>query len=183
MRVFKMAAGVILILSGIFCFANPGATFQSIAFLMGCAMLLSGASGILAYIWISKKMEASSLLLVEGILSVILGILVLTNQLLADAAIPVFFGMWVMFSGISRVVEGYTHRQSGMMTWCWLLSLGTLGILIGLYAFFNTVLFTFSAVMLVGILFVMQGVNVLFVGINLSFHNRIHKARKARLSE
>ena len=32
MRVFKITAGVILIITGIFCFANPGATFLSIAF-------------------------------------------------------------------------------------------------------------------------------------------------------
>jgi len=179
-RVFKMAAGVILILSGIFCFANPGATFLSIAFLLGCAMFLSGASGILAYIWISRKMEASSLLLVEGILGVILGSLVLSNQLLADAAFPVFFGMWVMFSGTVRVVEGFVQRKSDIATWIWLISLGTLGILVGLYAFFNSVLFAFSAVMLVGILFVMQGINVLLVGIHLSFHHHAHKLNKSK---
>lgn len=178
MRVFKILSGVILILSGVFCFANPGATFQSIAFLLGCAMLLSGISGMLAYIWISRKKEAPSLLLVEGMMNVILGILVLSNQLLADAAIPVFFGTWVLFSGIMCVVEGITHRKTGRTVWYWLVSLGALSILIGIYAFFNTVLFTFSPVMLVGILFMMQGINVLLVGINLSFQ-RIHKSRKA----
>lgn len=177
MRVFKIAAGVILILSGVFCFANPGATFLSIAFLLGCAMLLSGMSGILAYVWISRTRETSSLLLVEGLLSVILGILVVSNQLLADAAIPVFFGMWVMFSGIMSVVEAYTHRKLEKSIWVWLLTLGLLGILVGLYAFFNTVIFTFSTVMLVGIMFVMQGVYVLLIGINLSFRHHQHKRR------
>lgn len=177
MRVFKILSGVILILSGVFCFANPGETFQSMAFLLGCAMLLSGISGTLAYIWISRKKEAPSLLLVEGVLGVILGFLVLSNQLQADAAIPVFFGMWIMVTGILCAVEGVTHRDSGGKVWYWLLALGSLGILIGLYAFFNTVLFAFSAVMVVGLLFVMQGVNVLMVGINLSLHkahNRKH---------
>jgi membrane protein HdeD len=173
-RVFTIAAGVILILTGVFCFANPGATFLSIAFLLGCAMLLSGISEASAYIWISRKKEISNLLLVEGLLSVILGILVLSNQLLADAAIPVFFGMWVMFSGVIRIVEAYSHRKSGRMELIWLLSLGLLGIAGGLYAFFNTVLFTFSPIMLVGILFVVQGINVLLVGVNLTFHRRGH---------
>ena len=141
-------------------------------------MLLSGVSGILAYIWISKKREASNLLLVEGSLSIILGILVLANQLLADAAIPVFFGMWVMFSGIMRMVDGFSHRKSGRIVWYWLVSLGIMGTLVGLYAFFNTVLFTFSPVMLVGILFVMQGINVLMVGVTLSFHPHRHKKQK-----
>ena len=172
MRVFKILSGVILILSGVFCFANPGATFQSIAFLLGCAMLLSGISGILAYLWISKRKEAPNLLLIEGILGVILGLLVLANQLLADAVIPVFFGMWIMVTGILCAVEGFAHRRAGGMVWCWLLALGSLGVLMGVYAFFNTVVFALSAVMLTGLLFVTQGVNVLMVGVNLSFHKK-----------
>lgn len=175
MRVFKIAAGVILILTGIFCFANPGATFLSIAFLLGCAMLLSGISGTLAYIWISRKRKISNSLMIEGLMSVILGFLVLSNQLLADAAIPVFFGLWVMFTGIIRVVEAYTNRKSGIMSLIWLLAMGALGIAAGLYAFYNTVLFSFSAIVLVGILFIVQGFNVLLIGINLSFHHRRKK--------
>lgn len=178
MRVFKIAAGVILILSGIFCFANPGETFISIAFLLGCATLLSGLSGTFAYIWISRKREISNSLMIEGLLSIILGILVLSNQLLADAAIPVFFGMWVLFSGIIRVVEAFARRKSGRAELIWILLLGLIGVAAGLYAFFNTVLFAFSVVMLVGILFVVQGVNVLLFGINLSFltHRKEHHA-------
>lgn len=177
-RIFKIAAGVILILSGVFCFANPGETFLSIAFLLGCAILLSGLSGTFAYIWISRKREISNSLMIEGMLSIILGILVLSNQLLADAAIPVFFGMWVLFSGIIRVVVAFERRKSGRAELLWVLILGLIGVAAGLYAFFNTVLFAFSVVMLVGILFVVQGVNVLLFGINLSFlsHRKEHHA-------
>ena len=180
MRLFKIAAGVILILTGVFCFANPGATFLSIAFILGCAMLLSGISGTFAYIWISRKREITSSLMIEGVLSIILGLLVLSNQLLADAAIPVFFGMWVMFSGIVRVVEAYVHRKSGRVELIWFLSLGLISVAAGLYSFYNTVLFAFSPILLVGILYVVQGFNVLLVGINLSFHRKEHHSREHR---
>lgn len=167
-RVFKIAAGAILILTGVFCFANPGATFLSVAFLLGSAMLLSGISGTVAYICISRKREISNSLLIEGLISIILGILVLSNQLLADAAIPVFFGMWVMVTGIIRIAEAYDHRNSGKMQLISLLTLGILGFAAGLYAFFNTVLFGFSIILLVGVLFVIQGASVMLVGVRLS---------------
>lgn len=172
MRVFKITAGIILILTGVFCFANQGETFLSIAFLLGCSMLLSGISGTWAYLWISRKRQISNSLMIEGMMSMILGILVLANQLLADSAIPVFFGLWVMFTGIIRIAEAYANRKSGMMQMIWFLSLGILGIAAGLYAFFNTVLFAFSAIMLTGILFVVQGSSVLLVGVNLNFQHR-----------
>lgn len=172
MRVLKIAAGVILILTGVFCFATPGAMFASVAFLLGCAMLLSGIIGILAYIWMGKNKETSIILMAEGLTSVILGVLVLANQLQADAAIPVFFGLWVMFSGVIRAAEAYTHRDSGRMTLIWLSVLGVLGIAAGLYAFFNTVVFALPVVVLTGIMFIVQGVNVLLVGVNFSFHHK-----------
>lgn len=178
MRVFKIAAGVILILTGVFCFANPGATFLSIAFVLGCAMLLSGISGTLAYIWISRKMEITSSLMIEGVLSIILGLLVLSNLIQADAAIPVFFGMWVMFFGVVRVVEAFAHRKSGRAELIWFLCLGLVGVAAGLYSFYNTVLFAFSPILLVGILYVVQGFNVLLVGINLSFNRKEHHSRE-----
>lgn len=170
MRVFKIAAGVILIITGIFCFATPGATFVSVAFILGCAMLLSGISGVTAYLSINRKRDVPYLLLAEGLTSSLLGILVLTNQIVADAAIPVFFGLWVLFSGVLRIADGLTRIKYGLQVWCWLVVLGGIGTIIGLYSFFNTVLFSFSPVMLTGILFVMQGVHVLTAGVSLNFH-------------
>jgi uncharacterized membrane protein HdeD (DUF308 family) len=72
-------------------------------------------------------------------------------------------------------VEAYVHRKSGRAELIWFLSLGLVGVAAGLYSFFNTVLFAFSPIMLVGILYVVQGFNVLLVGINLTFHHRHRK--------
>lgn len=169
MKVLKILAGILLIGTGMFCFAHPGELFPSIAFPLGCAMLVSGIFSAFVAFWYSMKGEISNYIFAEGLLAVILGGLVLSNQLLADAVIPVFFGMWVMFSGILRATEAYERRNTGWATLSWLLSLSVLGVAAGLYAFFNTVLFAFSPVMMAGILFTVQGINVLLVGANLYF--------------
>lgn len=168
MRLFKIIAGVILILTGVLCFANPGATFLSMAFILGCSMLISGASGIFAYIKINGKKQLNNLILVEGLLTVILGCLVLSNQLTTDTMVPVFFGMWVMISGILRVVASLEIKKSGTNVYRWFLAPGMISIFAGIYAFLNPVLAGLLVVMLVGIFFVIQGVNVLITGINIS---------------
>ncbi len=138
MKVFKILAGILLIITGIFCFAHPGELFPYVAFPLGCAMLASGVFSAFVYFWYSRKGEISNYIIAEGLLSIILGGLVLSNQLLADAAIPVFFGMWVIFResfaqrklmrSVSRmgdpVLAGVSQRA---------------GHRAGLYAFFNTV--------------------------------------------
>ena len=169
MKIFKILAGILLIITGMFCFAHPGELFPAIAFPLGCAMLASGIFSAFVFFWYSVKGEISNYIIAESLMSIILGGLVLSNQLVADAVIPVFFGMWVMFSGILRAAEAYDKRKSGWATLSWLLSLSVLGLAAGLYAFFNTVFFAFSPVMMAGILFTVQGINVLLVGANLYY--------------
>lgn len=172
MKIFKIIAGVILIIAGAFCFAHPGESFISIAFLLGCAMVASGICGLITFFLISRKGDILNYIMAESLLSIILGCLVLSDRLLADAAIPVFFGMWVLISGVIRVMEAYVQRRPGWMTPVLLLSLGVLGIAAGLYAFFNTDFFAFSVILLTGILFVAQGIIVVLVGANLSVRRR-----------
>jgi len=178
-KIFKILAGVILILSGVFCFANPGATFPSVAFLLGWAMLIAGIAGIVSFFWIGRKKETMNLILVDGILNVILGCFVLANLLITDAIIPVFFGMWVMFSGVLRVVDSYAMKKARKKIWYGSLILGVVGILVGMYAFLNPVLADLSVVMQVGIFFLMQGINVLGVGFHLP-HIRKHKFSRTK---
>lgn len=177
MKILKVAAGLILIATGIFCFVNPGETFLSIAFLLGCAMLAAGIIGTFIYFWISRKKAISGFLLAEGIWSILLGILVLSNQLLAEVAIPVFFGLWILISGIARVTEAYSNRHSDWKIIVWLVFPGVICIAAGLYAFFNTILFGFSVILLTGILFLIRGIDVVLLGVHLPSKTNRRKAK------
>lgn len=55
MRIVTIVSGMLLVGTGIWCFAHPGAPFITIAFLLGVAMLISGLSNILAYIIYRKR--------------------------------------------------------------------------------------------------------------------------------
>lgn len=172
MRIFTIITGVILAITGIWCFANPGTTFLALAFVLGLVMIFSGISGIFTYITIKKKKEAESWVLAEAILATILGVLVLSNQLATDAMIPVFFGMWILFSGILRVLGAFTLRNKEQYRWVWTLVLGIIGILMGIYCFYNAVIAGFAIVILVGITLMLQGINICATGIQMP-----HKVR------
>ena len=42
MRMLTIIGGVLMLLTGIFCFINPGQTFLAIAFVIGLVMVLNG---------------------------------------------------------------------------------------------------------------------------------------------
>ncbi len=181
MRLLKIIADVILVLSGIFCFANPGTTFLSVAFVLGLSMLLSGISGILAYGWLVKRETPSKVVLIEGIMTLILGFLTLSNQLLSDSSVIVFFSLWVIFSGVLRLTDAVSEwKLKDYSKRYWLLGVGFFGIILGIYGFNNNIMFDFSTVMMTGFIFVMQGINVLIIGIHLPFHSK-HKRMKSTI--
>ena len=93
-----------LTLLGIFCIANAGLAFISMAFQIGIVLIMVGMVECFSYKKSLENEEEKHWLLIEGMTAFILGIVVLTGQLAADIAVPVVFGMWVMISGIRGLV-------------------------------------------------------------------------------
>ena len=160
-----------MLLTGIFCFINPGQTFLAIAFIIGLVMALNGLIHMCAYLLgrgLNNKGDNNGWILTDALLTLLLGILVLCNQLVADTAIPMVFGMWVLVSGILRI-EAATHidrerkRQNFRIT----MITGVMTVVVGLFGFINPLVMFLSTVVLLGFFMVMQGINVIELGIDM----------------
>lgn len=95
-------------------------------------------------------------------MTTILSLLVLSNQIVADSVVPVFFGLWILHSGIARIV--FSVNEIHKRTWIGLLVLGIISVVSGVYLFLDAVLFDFTLISLVGFTFLLQGVNMLYLG-------------------
>ena len=118
MRMLTIIGGVLMLLTGIFCFINPGQTFLAIAFVIGLVMVLNGLIHICAYMMgrgLNNKGDNNGWILTDALITLLLGILVLCNQLVADTAIPLVFGMWCWYPAycVSRRPLISTWRESG----------------------------------------------------------------------
>lgn len=182
MRVLTIISGVLLILTGVFCFANPGETFLSLAFILGLIMVISSVIQGIAYWWgRSDQSDNNGWILTEAILTFVLGVLVLSSQIAADVAIPMVFGLWVMFSGILRVVTAtMINRSNKKANFIWTLIIGLLCGLGGLYAFLNSVIAGLAIAMLLGILFILQGISTLELGIHMPHEKKEKKPKKKK---
>jgi len=166
MRILTIISGIILIIAGMWCFANAGATILPLAFVLGCAMIFFGASGVLTFMYNRKAHEVSGWILEETLITIILAILVLSNQLVTDATIPVFFGMWIMFTGVMRVVAAFELRLKSPKVWSFSLAFGVISIIGGVYAFLNPILLNLQMPVLVGLFFLIQGLNTITTGLH-----------------
>ncbi len=182
MRILTIISGILLVGAGIFCFMNPGATFLSIAFVLGLVMLFSGISSIVSFV-VDRKRRLSDVTqwrLADGFVTTVLGLVVISNQLITDAMIPIFFGMWILFSGTLRMLASYNLKERGVASWKWGFLWGILSTLVGMVSFVRPIIASAAISMIVGAFFLLQGVNVIILGVHM---RRIRKQRKAEEEE
>lgn len=186
MRILTIISGILMVLTGVFCFLNPGQTFLAMAFVVGIVMVLNGVIHSVAYLTgrgLHNKGDNNGWILTDAIITLLLGILVLCNQLVADTAIHMVFGMWVLVSGILRI-ESATHinKEKKISNFRAALITGLLTSLIGLFGFINPLVEWLSTIILLGIFMVMQGINAIELGINMPHEKksyvRIYKRKR-----
>ena len=177
MRILTLAGGVLMIAAGVFCFINPGQTFMTMAFVIGSVMVINGLIHALGFLLARGSFgigDNNGWILIDAVLTLLLGILILCNQLTVDIAIPMIFGMWVLVSGLLRF-EASTriNRQKKPANFKAAFVTGIVTIIVGLFGFINPLITYVSVIILLGIFMVVQGANSIELGINMP-----HKAKE-----
>jgi uncharacterized membrane protein HdeD (DUF308 family) len=186
MRTLTIVSGVLMLACGVFCFVNTGQTFLNLAFVIGIVMVINGVIHTLAYLvgrGLHNKGDNNGWILVDALITLVLGILVLCNQLVVEVAIPMVFGMWVLVSGILRIeAASRINRDKKRTNFRSTLVTGILTVIVGVFGFINPIMAWVSVVFLLGIFLCMQGINVIELGVNMPHEKRdyvrIYKRRR-----
>ena len=171
MKGLTIVSGIIMIAAGAFCFINPGQTFMTMAFVIGTVMALCGIIHVLAYV-IGRtphgKGDNNGWILIDALLTLLVGILVLFNQLTVDMAIPMVFGMWVLVSGLLRLeAASRIDRQRKPGNFKAALITGVITVVMGLLGFINPFVTYVSIIPILGFFMLIQGINSIELGFNM----------------
>lgn len=167
MRLLTIIAGGLCVLSSVWSFANAGKAFVTMAFVIGIIMIFQGAVGVGGYFAVKKKMGNSIYIFSEATLSLLLGIIVITNRLATDNMVTIFFGMWVLFCGVLRTATVLEFDKEETPMWKYNLLLGVVSVVIGILAFFNIGISGLSVMMVVALCMLVQGINIIAAGIEM----------------
>ena len=157
-RVLWIAAGILLILAGIFCLLSPSAALSGLALYLGRAMLFSGIVDIVIFASASGTMVGSGWFLVDGILTVLLSLFLLCNQWFTALTLPFLFGMWLLFSGVSKFANSFELKRLGVRGWGWFTVLGLLLIAAGVISFLDPVAGAVALGAVLGVTLILEGV-------------------------
>lgn len=158
-RILNIAAGVLLIIVGVYCLCNQDVAVLSAGLLLGIFMLASGIIEVAVATRMCGVLIGSGWLMLDGVLTVIMSLFLLFNQWFTMLSLPFLFTLWLLFSGISRFVGALDLHVLGVRGWGWVLALGILLMAAGFVCMMDPWVSVAAMGMTVGIVFLLEGVS------------------------
>ncbi|MEK6479158.1 HdeD family acid-resistance protein [Catalinimonas sp. 4WD22] len=158
--------GVLLLLFGIFAFINPTLTAASLAIWFAALIIADGIFTIIAAIRSWQEREDKWLILAEGAISLILGLLLFITPGITLMIISFTIAFWFILSGISRIAMAIQLRKE-IEGEGWLILGGILSVAFGLIIFAHPALGYGSLIWLIGFFALVAGLSLLIVSFKL----------------
>lgn len=157
--------GVLAIIFGVLAFMWPGLTLLSLVFIFGAYALVDGAFAIAAGIR-GREQRRWWLLLIEGILSVIAGVLAYIWPGITALILLGLIAGWALFTGVMEIVAAVQMRK--YISGEWLLALsGIASVLFGVLLLLNPGAGALAVVWIIGAYAIIFGGLLLALGIKL----------------
>ncbi len=174
--------GVLLLIFGIFAFVNPTLTAASLAVWFAALIIADGIFTIIAAIRSWQEREDKWLILAEGAISLILGLLLFITPEVTLLIISYTIAFWFIFSGVSRIAMAIQVRKE-IEGEGWLITGGILSVVFGLIIFAHPALGFGSLIWLIGLFALMAGLALLVVSFKIRKGGAWLEARLAEMSE
>ena len=171
-KVWLAIAGILLIVLGIVCIANPAATLFSTAWMIDCFTLFSGISQLIFTCRTQAFLPNSGTRMLSSILQIVLGFLFLGHNLFVTVSLPVVFAAWVLVEGIIIAIQSFDFKQAGFPGWWGVLLLGIAGAVLGFFGLKNPDVAGTTLSWLIGLGIIAMGVSYL---VALCGINRVEK--------
>lgn len=161
MKVFSIVFGVLIAICGLSCMFTPLITFLEAGYFLVILLFVYGAVGIIR----SVSNKTYGLDFVFDILSIILGIVILVVpglKLMTDGMLIYLMAFWFMLQGVINIFQSFRQKKvTKGLGWVWTLTLGILGLLVGIYSVVHPMLLALTFGILVGVYFIESGISMI----------------------
>lgn len=167
--------GIAAIAFGVLAFIWPHITLAALVFLWGAYALVDGIFAIGAGVRSHGEYSRWWVLLIEGILSVIAGILAFVIPGITALVLLILIAAWAIVTGIFEIVAAIQLRK--YIRGEWLLALaGVASLVFGILLFVNPFAGALAVIWLIGVYAIVFG--VLLIALGLRLHHTVSSAGK-----
>ncbi len=160
-RLVLLIAGVLLLAAGLMMAMSPAATMRAISILLGLILIIAGGVDLAVYLGFRRLLCGVGWMLASGLVTLLLGVLVLFNKWITAVTVPVLFSVWILFAGAATAVRALDLHHFHMRSWLLYLILGLLQVVLGIVALFQPLAAATLVSILVGVQLMLRGVDVI----------------------
>ncbi len=169
MKWLLLTSGILIMILGVTMLLTPLENLVALSIFIGISMLISGISEVASFCG-EEKGQRDSWLLASGILSTLFGIWTLFGHGTAALAaiLPFIFAVWVLSSGIMRIVGAVSIKSEASGLWGWLLAFGILGSVLGFALLFSPMLSAMIISLSIAFMLIAYGIDnvIIFIRMN-----------------
>lgn len=164
LRWFNLIGGILLVILGIISFATPVANLAAISIAICLIVIIYGIFLIIAYSSFPKAFR-SGWMLVMGILSILLGIWMLSSGGITalTETLPYIFAVWLMVSSLSLIASSIDLKDMKVSGWVWELILGIIGVVLGFILMFDPITSALTLSFMLAYVFLFKGISDIIV--------------------
>lgn len=150
--------GVLSIVAGVIVLAKPSDSLTTIAVIAGIFVLLDGALELAASL--SRHTENRGIVAVLGVLSVVVGVLLIRHPVGGVTAVAILLGIWLIAVGVVRFIAAFESDSHRL----WRAALGVLEAIAGIVIVAAPHIGLATLAILVGIAFIANGAGLVVLG-------------------
>ncbi len=173
-RILMFILGLLAVIGGVYCAATPGMTYLSMIWVIGFVMFFSAIENIVT--WSERKAAgiANGWSLASAILALIAGLLIICSgqaELITGITLLYILFGWLIAAGVLRIIGAFKLKglkdsaapavQEAAKKWGWIVVIGVLMIIAGIFGFCHPILSAISIGLIVGVDIIVVGIELM----------------------
>lgn len=168
-----LIVGIVFIILGIWTIATPLNAYVALSIVFALGFLISGIVELVFALYNKHQNWGWSLAL--GILTTVVGVLLLIYPEASMLTLPIYVGLTLLFRSISGMVTAYDMKQYGILDWGTLMVTAILGLIFSFILLWNPVFAGVSVVVWTAVAFVVIGAYTVYFSFKLRKLNKMMK--------
>lgn len=170
-----LLVGIIFVIVSVIAFTSPLSSFLALTILFSLSFLFGGLSEIIFSIANKDQLENWGWSLTFGIITALVGVLLIANPALSMTTLAFYVGFIILFRSIAAISFAIDIKRYGSKGWGGLLFMGILGAIFSFILIWNPVFAGMSIVLLVALSFLFGGLFSIILAFQL---RKLHKRGK-----
>jgi uncharacterized membrane protein HdeD (DUF308 family) len=156
-----LLVGALSVIAGVIVLFKPGDSLATLAVIVGIFVLVDGIVELIASV--SRQTQNRGLVALLGVLSAIVGILLIRHPIAGVVAVALLIGIWLVAVGVVRLALAFEVREQR----AWNIVVAALEIIAGIVIVSSPEIGFATLAVLVGIAFILNGTGLLGLGWSL----------------